>query len=660
MDPQAYGSTGWHFPSPSATPTTSMFPPVSFQTPKTASFPTYFRDAFNTPIQPGQSTPSQTPQNAFFPPPEQFLNSAHFKRPQADGQWSEFPGALDHAAYMPLQSQQAAASFPVMSYPASGGHNGFHVGRPASAPRDMSSSMMESFRMQTPPRTRDSSTKRKALQGQQVYPLQPAMFDTPSTIATRRFQTPLSSAASQNECSQLQPSPMQFSQLQFSPDMYHFANFGPATAPGYPRSQSFWMQNSDNNMLNQLGVPDGMLGPSSMEDASMLGWPRTSTPSSAGRADAVATLAPEPFAVQPPVLASNVMRSTSGSMASNQSKTRLPASTGVDPSILYSSQTVSDASAVPNRHVELQSAKSVQTDRQPYEHQLKESRREKESARSRRAQKLPRAETFASMTHADNSVRPVMQRSNTTGNIRSAGLHISAPVAASLNRSNTTAHIPRTSSPLKRTGRTSLSSIPETTRVRPRTSVSLIIDETGRARTETKVLDASPTTCLRDRYPGLWDSDDSESDSDASAHVPSRFATSFKCAETEERRLPKAARLDPAVERLEGLSIPRSSSAASMRAAAAPSNAAYLAAAQLRRQGSARRGSKQNALIRRRSTATFCEASDAGRGCAQDALRDEMMGGRAVQQRQASGKQDLGWRQGGFRGGSPRGGRDRC
>ncbi|KAK4978332.1 hypothetical protein LTR66_010648 [Elasticomyces elasticus] len=79
--------------------------------------------------------------------------------------------------------------------------------------------------------------------------------------------------------------------------------------------------------------------------------------------------------------------------------------------------------------------------------------------------------------------------------------------------------------------------------------------------------------------------------------------------------------------------------------AAPPSNAAYLAAAQLRRQGSARRGSKGNALIRRRSTATFCESADAGRGCARDALRDEMMSGRAVQQRQASGKQDLGWRQ---------------
>ena len=109
--------------------------------------------------------------------------------------------------------------------------------------------------------------------------------------------------------------------------------------------------------------------------------------------------------------------------------------------------------------------------------------------------------------------------------------------------------IPRRSSPLKRQSGGSLKSIPEVRRPRTR----LIIDETGRARTETVPAEddeeETPRTIrrvsqqdLRRQYPGLYEEDDSESEEDEPAPIMSRN-TSFVVPQPE-RRGSKHARTD--------------------------------------------------------------------------------------------------------------------
>ena len=163
-----------------------------------------------------------------------------------------------------------------------------------------------------------------------------------------------------------------------------------------------------------------------------------------------------------------------------------------------------------------------------------------------------------------------LRRSNTTGTARPSSVHSSLNGLETLGRRNSVSQISRTSSPLKRAGKTPLGSISEHTS-RTRASVILTIDENGRARTERRNVANDPTKSIREKYPGLYDSDSSEEESDATEHG----MASFTFAKGEERRS-KAVKLDPPVEGLDGLSIPRSSSSASLRGAVTPVSYTHL------------------------------------------------------------------------------------
>ncbi|KAF2086342.1 hypothetical protein K490DRAFT_57974 [Saccharata proteae CBS 121410] len=92
----------------------------------------------------------------------------------------------------------------------------------------------------------------------------------------------------------------------------------------------------------------------------------------------------------------------------------------------------------------------------------------------------------------------------------------SAPNMLSLP--NVSPSISRKTSPLKRTAQSSLASISEHTKPRPRTR--LVIDESGSARTETipEREDWARQMDHRTRYPGLWDGEDSDTDSNTSTN----------------------------------------------------------------------------------------------------------------------------------------------
>ncbi|KAG9945325.1 hypothetical protein KCU85_g7312, partial [Aureobasidium melanogenum] len=221
-----------------------------------------------------------------------------------------------------------------------------------------------------------------------------------------------------------------------------------------------------------------------------------------------------------------------------------------------------------------------------------------------------------------------LQRSNTVGNFLKPSPEIvsqASGAASSLSRSNSICNLPRRSSPLKRIARGSLSSIAETARPQVRTSVVLTIDANGTARTETRVIEESPiqskkdSQAIKDKYPNLWDDSDSDSDSTCGSKWPSRH-DSLAHANAGQERSAKIARLDTSSDNLEMARLPRSNSTASLKT---PCKAAYAAAMQLRRQGSAKKQQRPASVQSRRNTLSSLNSSFENLA-AMDLNKDEM------------------------------------
>lgn len=461
------------------------------------------------------------------------------------------------------QTAQAGYSIPMLS-PVH--HHGFQV-----SPVQLGMQPMDPNQMQTPPPTRGTSA-RKAQQ-QTAMSFDTPTFGTPSTIASRRFTTPQQPLANGNGFPD-QHTAMQYPQLQFSPAMYHFANVGPASAPE-SQMQLLWDQTEGPVSFPQQGPY--------LEDPFAPGqngaWLQPS-PQQGGQAAAFETPAMVSFPVQPPHPRPSSARPQQGNTPPQPAPQSTSAS--LDPSLIYSS---------PMRPV----VRSTFSTRKEL---VTPATKRKDSAAfyQNRDSKSP-TDTTPSFTGSG------LRRSNTTGAARSKSAQISTAAADIPGRSSSVSNMPRTASPLKRIGRVPLGSISE---YKPshRPSVVLTVDANGNARTETRRADDSPTKSIRERYPGLFDSDTSDDESDTSEQVPSRSA-SFTFAKGEDRRS-KAARLDPPIENLEGIDLLRSSSRASNKSVT-PSRAAISAAASLRRQGSLRKPSrstpaKRNAMTRSASS----------------------------------------------------------
>lgn len=543
---QISATVDWNFPSPTATPTHGSFGSNVFQTPKTSSFPTHFQDAFNTPQMPSYNTPQQ-PHFASMTPVQGTQSSSdtlrsnyyaniHAAGGQHVGQNMLTPGQVDQsgAVVSPTYSRTQAASIPT-------------------------SHSFESMQMQTPPPTRGTSS-RKPQQGPEIA------FGTPSTIASRRFMTPQYPAMPTNNGWSAQQTPVQFPQLQFSPDMYQFANLGPASAPVLPQSRILWDQAGSPIQPVTQPTLDDPFAPAMTASA---GWPNTEPQQDDARDVTFDTPAMDSFAVHAPHSRSiPVRRMTDNFGVSTNNEAALA---GVDPSLLYNG---------PLRPVVRSSSTSISTrPPAPPPPPLQEHKKKVAAGHNRTG-------TVSSTETATTRSSTNLHRSKTTGAGHSKSVLMTLSGTDSLSQSNSALQVPRTASPVKRVGRSSFRAASEG-KPRQRTSVILTVDEHGIARTETKRVDGSPTKSIRDRYPALFDSDSSDAESNASDRLPSR-PSSFTFDKRDERRS-KAARLDPPVENLEGLTIPRSGSAASMKKGVPPSRAVVAVTAQLRRQGSLRR-----------------------------------------------------------------------
>ncbi|KAK3117835.1 hypothetical protein LTR53_000385 [Teratosphaeriaceae sp. CCFEE 6253] len=539
---QSFVGGEWNLPSPGATPTNPTFGSV-LQTPKTATLPSHFQDAFNTPQLQGYATPQQPQYSSMTPvhrpqTSSETLRSNYYAGMHANG--TQLMPVPFHAGYA------APAVSP-------GLHHGYQM---SPAHPAMQQPSLGSSQMQTPPPTRGMSA-RKAQQPTEIA------FGTPSTIASRRFLTP----QQQMPVNGVAVGPYDASlgpHLQFSPGLSQYTNLGPASAPVMPQTQLLWQQmGTPVTAVPQQSPLEDPFAPGMQHSAP---WPAPlSLP---GQVQAMGFETPEmtSFPVQTP----HPMLLSAAHNGFGQFTPAAPTTASLDPSLIYSS---------PLRPIVRSSSRASNKGRQE-----KAQTKRKDSALTNNSQTKSVSPVEAEPVIPKTSLR----RSNTASMAQPGTAQATANILETLNRSSSFTQVPRTASPLKRVGRTPLGSISEH-KPRPRASVILTVDENGIARTQSTCVDDSPTRSMRERYPGLFDSDSSDDESDTSEQTPSRNA-SFTFLKGEERR-PKAARLDPPVENLEGLSIPRSSSRASNRSVT-PSRAAIAAAAQLRRQGSARRPSR--------------------------------------------------------------------
>ncbi|KAH9828368.1 hypothetical protein Tdes44962_MAKER09358, partial [Teratosphaeria destructans] len=552
---------------PGPTPTTAHFNPHHhvLHTPKTAAFPSHFHDAFRTPqMHAGYATPQQ-PQYALMspmhaPPPtssEDTARSDHHAHVQANG-----PPAMHPPP--PPQQQQQGGGRQQQAIISPGPAHGF---QPSPMMHNGHHGSFDAHQMQTPPPTRGTSCKKS-------QPPAQVAFGTPSTIASRRLmQTPQQPAVPGNLAADQQHTPVHFPPLQFSPDMYQYTHLGPASAPVMPQTQLLWAQMQSPDVTVQ---PSPLGDPFGSSTTPQTQWPTPSpVPHEMAQTPPFHTPAMTSFSVQPP----HPRPASAVPLAPSPHLVLAPPTTSasLDPSLIYSS---------PVRPIVRSSSRSSKA--KPPSLAAGSKRNDGVSTSQQ-----PRDSTSPTTSIPDLS-GPGLRRSHTTGTTRAHPVQPSRRSAEPLSRSNSVTQVPRTTSPLKRMGRTPLGRISE--HHPKRASVILTVDENGMARTQTVGAEPeSPTRSIRNRYPGLFDSDTEEDDSDTNDEPPSR-STSFAFARHDQRRS-KAARLDPPVENLEGIDLPRSSSRASSQGVT-PSRAAMAAAAQLRKQSSVRRTSR-NASTKR-------------------------------------------------------------
>ncbi|KAF2849203.1 hypothetical protein T440DRAFT_480367 [Plenodomus tracheiphilus IPT5] len=399
---------------------------------------------------------------------------------------------------------------------------------------------MDFSQMQTPPPTRDATSRRGLQQSGG------SVFATPATVIHRTpYQAPPAEAL-------FDQTPFGLVNVQYTPDMVHFPNNVPMSAPPMPQSRLFWDQANDVSRMDVDLPYQDPFGPTPHRVEQDINWQALQSP-------ATTQMHSQSFQSFHGMPLHGSMASFGASnmdvSQSSQASSFVSTSAGVDPSMLFSFSNPGLTTSFGNMP---QQAPKMDISRQPYETQT-ESIRERDTVRKARSQHS-RSNTNSSSGSVEN-VRPGLQRSNTDSGFRknrtlSIESRISAPAAAS--------NIPRRMSPLKRTTGASLKSIPEIRRPRTR----LIIDETGRARTETVTEEEEDTpkparkpsqTDIRRQYPGLWEEDDTESEDEEPGPTISRN-TSFNVPQPQ-RRASKHARADSGnLDRANSFKIPRPSS----------------------------------------------------------------------------------------------------
>ncbi|KAF2874174.1 hypothetical protein BDV95DRAFT_324795 [Massariosphaeria phaeospora] len=537
VDQYIYGSTDWHLPSPSSTPKSVTFPDSTLKTPTAeAVSQSHFLDAWSTPRVNGQQTPAQTPSFTLSTPIHRPSSSYSQKVPTPeDPEFHVNHFAPNNLPLPPVEPGRRLSSSPgPFAVRSSGGNLREH---PPSQSRPVS---MDTSHMQTPPPTRDATSRRSLQQSARNE------FATPATVISR---TPGHVQTSDGLFNQ---TPFGFPSLQFSPDLIQFPSTGPMSAPPLPHSRLFWDQPNDGAHMDvDMPIASDPFGLTPLKFEANTNWQTFHTPASQFNPEAFQTL--HGMSSQGPM--TSFATSTAGDYSTSRPSSFVATSAGVNPNMLFSfsnpGPTHSFSDPVPQ-------ISDSNDNRQPYETQVRDARRERERTKQTKSQHS-RTSTSSSTKSFDHS-KPGLQRSNTD-----SGFRKSRPSSMESRSSGSASgfNIPRRSSPLKHQSGGSLLSIPEVRRPRTR----LVIDETGRARTETvpaeELVDSSKEPRrnsqkdLRSQYPGLYSDDDSDSEPEEPVMLSRN--TSFNIP--PQRRASKHARNDSnSLERSNSFKVPRPSS----------------------------------------------------------------------------------------------------
>ncbi|KAL1302694.1 hypothetical protein AAFC00_003056 [Neodothiora populina] len=596
----------WQFLTPSSTPTTASFECNTLQTP---ALNAHFQDAFSPYLESHQQQQQQHQHQQLQrdqPAPAQIGGST-----LDFGDGSFYPQQNTHmlqhayAQTFPQQQQQQQQQHQLQQQqqqPPTLQQAFAPQGRPTLAPaapigkelqdavppqsQNIYPTPPDMYQMNTPPPTRGSSIKNRTGRNE------PAAFGTPLSLADNKPGVPDHHNFFQpNQMSHRDASPSKIIQANMPQTQYQFP-YQP------PQSQ---LQSSQSTMVfapqpRPMSNTNNNQPWATLDDPFVVGsapFPQPESSGSLTRSYSAASGLRNTGAHRSRPSTSDGTRNPNygghlyGPRQSPEKKRLGPAS--VDPSLVYSSPSrpsTTDSSKTTSSN---RSSPSAGANRVPYQHTLTDPRQELDTPRANRF----RSSTASSGSRPNSqaaSGRPELQRSNTLTSLRSNPAHAAPDMGQSnmLTRSNSAVNLPRRMSPLKRDrmSHVSLSSISETPKPSVRTSIVLTVDSNGRARTETRVVDTSPTKSAREKYPSLWDESDSESETpvvNSTTQWPSRNSS---LSQARDERHAKVAKLDPPLEDLENLHLPRSNSSASLASLKTPSKSSYSSITQLRRQSS--------------------------------------------------------------------------
>jgi len=335
-----------------------------------------------------------------------------------------------------------------------------------------------------------------------------------------------------------------------SADLFGYPMSAPATAPVFTGTKPFWDPDTSMSGMDLDFTTDaaGMFNAGSHRISNSFDWGRSNQMFQ----DNVNMPQTQESPVQQPIkrqrpLAPKAPQSSSALPTSlppfefnNNHSSSAPISDdpfggSVDPGLLFSrNNSVSMPSGFED--VTLPAARPATSHivREPYQHQLRESRRDQEELRrarnTRESSAGRRFDRGTVSSPVKGSARPGLQRSvsdnrgkNPQGKL-SASFYVRRKLTPSKGRI-----MPRTgrSSPVKQQRPSSLTSIPEFPLPKPRTEVIFTIDSKGKARTETVIVGEEPTKNKEPPPPSSlneeWDESPYESSTDEEPIIlPSR------------------------------------------------------------------------------------------------------------------------------------------
>ncbi|MCJ1311550.1 hypothetical protein MMC25_005223 [Agyrium rufum] len=397
--------------------------------------------------------------------------------------------------------------------------------------------------LRTPPPSTTSAAKKEAREAHMdAWSSQP-------TASIRRMSVPVYSNSIDAALSQVQQDlPIEdFSISHLSGDGFDFSSFGPATAPAYPQQKLFWdtHQASDTGVGLDVdfSVPFDSSVKTGLEPYRSLHQPFetavdgfTFFPDESGSGD-------QNHAFAAAINQSQISFDFSSTMTENQPLQPIRSAIGVNPTLIHSSPSRLLRPRLANAGI---LGEGIMQSLQPYSTHLQEVQRnslETNSLTLKRKRKpttdspavkaaletlredevnnrLPRLQTTIPPARRSSSI-PAKRTASHSNNVKTAGMSIVRPATASQRR--------RSPSP------------PKKPRYQPTTrpSISLTIDASGRARTETRMIvdnlraQQNRSPFRRDGSVSTEESSSDEEEDDAADQMPTfSFKSSFPASNT--------------------------------------------------------------------------------------------------------------------------------